>query len=84
MYCKYNTVLRDIGHLRSEQLREDKRKGSIQSAHEMSLDLQRYQRTEADKPREQRMGGQAGGFPGHTFGNLYTTCAAAPRTGVAW
>ena len=79
MYCKYNTVLRDIGHLH-----EKARLHSMQSAKEISDELKRYQ---AEKEDEFRYGRGNGGaesergrvrdsserFPGHTHGNLYTT-----------
>lgn len=59
MYCKYNAVLRDIGHLhQSLSVR------STQSEKEISHALHMYQRQREHDERET--------FPGHTQGNLYT------------
>ena len=73
MYCKYNTVLRDIGHLQ-HLLSQQTTKSATQSAPEISFRLKKYQEQkeleEMGKPLRERKGR---GFPGHTNGNLYTT-----------
>ena len=73
MYCKYNTVLRDIGHLRSKHSSSMR---STQSAKEISTELDEYQKQkekEAEEEHHNTKRGLYAGFPGHTDGNLYTT-----------
>ena len=71
MYCKYNAILRDLGHLHSNMPASTR---ATQSAREMSEMLVRHQSekeaNEKGKPEKLRKGR---GFPGHTSGNLYTT-----------
>ena len=71
MYCKYNTVLRDIGHLFNRMSASARAALSAKEIQKLLLDHQEQQRSEEkSKPPKERRGR---GFPGHTKGNLYTT-----------
>ena len=55
MYCKYNTVLRDIGHLRSKHSSSMR---STQSAKEISTELDEYQKQKEKEAKETRKNDQ--------------------------
>jgi hypothetical protein len=72
MYCKYNTVLRDIGHLINKDLIRN-----TQSAKEISEALKSHQQQKWADVMGKREKQRPEHVAGHTEGNLYTVRADA-------